>query len=178
MQKPPFRSRRLGTLAALAGVSFAVASATNAPYRPMMGGGDHSMMGAGGTRSAWYREGTGPVSSIAEARALLGDDAFAVAWAAGRAMPLATAVAEAQTVQEHAATRAVGTPDPRRAHGLTRRELDVLRLLAEGRSNPEIAAALYTSRATVETHVHHILAKFGVKTRAAAADRARRRGLI
>ena len=56
-------------LAALAGVSFAVASATNAPYRPMMGGGGHSMMGAGGARSAWYREGTGPVSSIAEARA-------------------------------------------------------------------------------------------------------------
>ena len=41
-------------LAALAGVSFAVAGATNAPYRPTMGGGGHSMMGAGGTRSDWY----------------------------------------------------------------------------------------------------------------------------
>ena len=56
-------------LAALAGVTFAVASATNAPYRPMMGnGGGYSMMGTGGTRSAWYLAGTGPVTTIAQAR--------------------------------------------------------------------------------------------------------------
>jgi hypothetical protein len=60
----------LTALAALAGITFAVASATNAPYRPMMGGGGgYSMMGSGGTRSAWFLAGSGPVTTIAQARA-------------------------------------------------------------------------------------------------------------
>jgi hypothetical protein len=60
----------VAALAALAGVlTFAVASASNAPYRSMMGGGGYSMMGSGGTRSAWFLSGSGPVSTIAQARA-------------------------------------------------------------------------------------------------------------
>ena len=46
-----------------------------------------------------------------------------------------------------------------------------------GRSNPEIAAALFVSPRTAETHVTHILAKLGVATRAEAAARAVRAGL-
>ena len=60
---------------------------------------------------------------------------------------------------------------------LTPREQDVLRLLVEGRSNPEIAAALFISPRTAETHVTHILAKLGVTTRAEAAAHAVRVGL-
>ena len=60
----------LTALVAFAGVAFAVASATNAPYRTMMGGGGgYSMMGSGGTRSAWFLAGSGPVTTIAQARA-------------------------------------------------------------------------------------------------------------
>lgn len=61
---------------------------------------------------------------------------------------------------------------------LTRRELEVLTLLAQGRTNPEIAAALIVSRHTVSTHIEHILRKLGVATRGAAAARAVRDGLL
>ncbi len=60
---------------------------------------------------------------------------------------------------------------------LTPREREVLRLLVEGRSNPEIAAALFVSPRTAETHVTHILAKLGVTSRAEAAAHAVRVGL-
>ncbi|RSS60841.1 helix-turn-helix transcriptional regulator [Streptomyces sp. WAC06614] len=59
---------------------------------------------------------------------------------------------------------------------LTPAELRVARLLAEGRSNPEIAAALFLSRRTVQTHVSHILGKLQVRTRAQVAAQAARAG--
>jgi DNA-binding NarL/FixJ family response regulator len=52
--------------------------------------------------------------------------------------------------------------------GLTERELDVLRLLAAGRTKPQIAAGLVISPSTVHTHTVHIYAKCGVSTRAGA----------
>ncbi|HEY1819583.1 MAG TPA: AAA family ATPase [Trebonia sp.] len=56
----------------------------------------------------------------------------------------------------------------RPAHGwesLTPTEARIARLIADGRSNPEIAAELFLSRNTVQTHVSHILAKFGARSR-------------
>lgn len=53
--------------------------------------------------------------------------------------------------------------------GLSEREIDVLRLVAEGRSNGEIADRLHVSRRTAEHHVQHIYTKIGVSSRAAAA---------
>jgi DNA-binding CsgD family transcriptional regulator/tetratricopeptide (TPR) repeat protein len=61
--------------------------------------------------------------------------------------------------------------------GLTPREVEVLRLVAEGRSNPEIGRALYISRKTASTHVSNILAKLGVATRGEASAVAHREGL-
>jgi DNA-binding CsgD family transcriptional regulator len=61
--------------------------------------------------------------------------------------------------------------------GLTPRELEVLRLLVEGRSNRQIAEQLFISGKTVSVHVTNILAKLGVHSRLEAAAMARRLGL-
>jgi DNA-binding NarL/FixJ family response regulator len=51
------------------------------------------------------------------------------------------------------------------AFELTARELEVAKLVADGLSNPAIAAALFVSVATVKTHVSHILGKLGLRSR-------------
>ncbi|HEY5472997.1 MAG TPA: response regulator transcription factor, partial [Candidatus Limnocylindrales bacterium] len=61
--------------------------------------------------------------------------------------------------------------------GLTRRELEVLALIAEGRSNPEIGRRLFITRKTVAAHVSSILAKLGVSGRVEAATTAIRLGM-
>jgi len=66
----------------------------------------------------------------------------------------------------------------RTARELTRRELDVLSLLVEGLSQPEIAAKLFVTPKTVGKHIEHILAKLGVHSRAQAVAVAVRDELI
>ena len=61
---------------------------------------------------------------------------------------------------------------------LTERESQVLRLIADGLSGPEIGERLYISSSTVKTHVKSVLEKLGVSDRAAAVAEAMRRGLI
>ncbi|MEO7068942.1 MAG: response regulator transcription factor [Nostocoides sp.] len=61
---------------------------------------------------------------------------------------------------------------------LTAREREVLVLVADGLSNNDIAKALFVSRATVKTHLGHLLEKLGVDSRTAAVAVARRRGLL
>ncbi|NRQ31015.1 response regulator transcription factor [Nonomuraea sp. NN258] len=63
-----------------------------------------------------------------------------------------------------------GTPSPR--------ELEVLRLIARGAANKEVARALLISETTVKTHLKHVFAKLGVDNRAAAVVAALERGLL
>jgi HD-GYP domain-containing protein (c-di-GMP phosphodiesterase class II) len=74
--------------------------------------------------------------------------------------------------------RRVGRAGRQRPAGLSEREVEVLRLLAEGLSNRGIAERLFISRRTAETHVQHIYGKIGFATRAGAAMFAMRHGLL
>jgi DNA-binding CsgD family transcriptional regulator/tetratricopeptide (TPR) repeat protein len=79
----------------------------------------------------------------------------------------------------HVGAQADGAPAPDGdSSGLTKRELDVLRLVSAGFSNPQIAAALYISRKTTEHHVSNILAKLRLANRTEAAAAAVRLGLV
>jgi predicted ATPase/DNA-binding CsgD family transcriptional regulator/DNA-binding XRE family transcriptional regulator len=110
----------------------------------------------------------------APARARLSETSFAAAWAAGRTLPVEQAIAEALQVADDVTTARV--PDPSSPHGLTPRELEVLRFVAAGHSNREIANTLFLSERTVENHVLHILTKLDVASRTTAAGYAIRHG--
>jgi two-component system nitrate/nitrite response regulator NarL len=65
-----------------------------------------------------------------------------------------------------------------RDHGLTRREYDILRRVAMGETNPEIAAALGLTRNTVKTYLQRALEKLGARNRVEALARANQLGLL
>lgn len=72
-------------------------------------------------------------------------------------------------------------PQPQPAElpdGLTKREAEILSMLARGMANPDIAGALYLSGATVKSHINRIFAKTGSLDRVAAARYAREHGLV
>jgi DNA-binding NarL/FixJ family response regulator len=118
-------------------------------------------------------------ASVRTLRAVLGEAPFAEAWAAGSALTPEQACAEASATLTAIAQPAVapGPRDPAASAGLTPREREVLRLLVEGRSDREIAAALFISPRTATTHVSHILGKLGVSSRTEAAALAVREDL-
>ncbi len=99
--------------------------------------------------------------AVATIDAVLGEQAFAAAWAAGRNLALEQAVA--------AALDPFLPPASTPGIALTPREMEILHLLASGLTDPAIAAALFVSVRTVENHVARIFAKLGVHTRRAAA---------
>jgi predicted ATPase/DNA-binding CsgD family transcriptional regulator len=112
-------------------------------------------------------------------RARLGPERFARAFDDGRAESADAAVAEAGALALGAASRADLALPRAEAAGqpLSAREQEVLRLVAEGQSDKDIALALAISYRTATTHVTHILGKLDVESRAAAAAVAVRRGL-
>jgi non-specific serine/threonine protein kinase len=150
------------------------------------------------------RTGAAPVRLIqldreqaeSAARAMLGEEHFTAAVAAGRTLPFADAVDEALAVADELAVvlavdgapvatsarlmpAASGpTPLATPSYGLSRREHEILALLAQRLSDKEIAEALFISPRTVMTHATHIFIKLDVANRREAAALAVRHGLI
>lgn len=82
----------------------------------------------------------------------------------------------ARKVMDH--LKPSNTPEAEIVGTLSQRELEVLKLMVEGRSNPEIAAELYLSPNTVKTHVRGIMNKLAVDDRVQAAVVALRAGIV
>lgn len=117
--------------------------------------------------------------SVDAARAQLGAAAFDSAWAAGSTMTLTQALAEA----EQATLKAQPVPAPAvpaaiYPAGLTAREVEVLRLVASGLTNAQVAEHLVISPRTVNSHLYSIYNKLDVTTRTAAARYALEHKLI
>ena len=117
--------------------------------------------------------------AMAVVRTKLDEATLSSIWESGRDADIADVVSDALAFEAQAPAEGVPQVMPDHAsHGLTSRELDVLRLLAQGHSNQGIADALFISPQTVATHVKHIRAKIGVSTRTAAVAHAHRHGLV
>ena len=117
--------------------------------------------------------------TIAMARGTLSEALFAAAWAEGRAMSVEQAITYAledgiplpeDTAATSELTAPVAPPPALEARpaGLTAREVEVLRLVAQGLSDREVAERLVVSPRTVNAHLTSIYSKLGVSSRAAA----------
>ncbi len=107
--------------------------------------------------------------AVATARTQLGEQAFAAAWAAGRAMtPEQASVVQHQASLSELVPEALHPPQPHAPTDLTAREMEVLRLLARGLTNAQIAEELVVSLLTVKAHLRSIYSKLGVTSRSAA----------
>jgi predicted ATPase/DNA-binding CsgD family transcriptional regulator/transcriptional regulator with XRE-family HTH domain len=125
----------------------------------------------GAPRHPSRRAGHDQVVSLG--RAQLSKLDWDTAWGAGEAMPVDDAIDHAL-----ASERPAETESSTDVTGLSKRELDVLKLLAVGRSNQEIAAALFISPHTVANHVANTMDKLGVDSRTAAATWAVKHGVV
>jgi DNA-binding NarL/FixJ family response regulator len=90
---------------------------------------------------------------------------------------LAPAITQ-RLIEEYVRRPPPGSGPPAEVSELTERELEVLKLIARGLSNGEIAAELFVSEATVKTHVTHVLAKLGLRDRVQAVVLAYESGLV
>ena len=104
--------------------------------------------------------------SLSAARVHLGERAFAAAWAQGRSMTPEQAFA-AQGQKPTPSSITTVSPPPTYPAGLTAREMEVLRLLAGGLTDVQIAEKLVLSPRTVHAHVSSIYSKLGVTSRSA-----------
>jgi DNA-binding CsgD family transcriptional regulator len=118
---------------------------------------------------------------VVRARARLGPAAADGAWSSGRGLTLERALSCAVDGLDDARQVEVASPSARaagRPSGLTDREIEVLRLVAAGKTNRQIAAALGLSAHTIARHLANVYAKRGVASRTAAAAFALRTGLV
>jgi ATP/maltotriose-dependent transcriptional regulator MalT len=119
--------------------------------------------------------------AVAAARAQLGEQAFAAAWAEGRMMTPEQAFAFQEPTMIALLDLLPSPPTPSSppaSSGLTRRELEVLRLLAMGLADAQIAEQLVLSLHTVHAHLRTIYSKLGVTSRSAATRYAYEHQLV
>jgi DNA-binding CsgD family transcriptional regulator len=118
----------------------------------------------------WHRVGS--PYALARARVLLGQACRDFGDRTGAELELAAARTVFERLGATLDTKALKASSegqrPRPPHGLTERELEVLRFVAAGKTNKSIAAALCLSEKTIERHVSNVFAKLGVPSRAAA----------
>jgi DNA-binding NarL/FixJ family response regulator len=111
---------------------------------------------------------------VATARAQLGEKTFTAAWALGRTMsPEQAITAQGQATMPVATlteppSAPSAKPLPLYPDGLTAREVEVLRLVAQGLTNDRVAEQLVISSRTVNSHLTSIYGKIGVSSRSAA----------
>jgi len=116
-------------------------------------------------------------NAAAPLRESVSEPRFSIEWTAGEQMPW-------DEVMTLIGTLATDTGEPMRVrqvpltHGLSPREIDVLRLLVDGHANRAIGETLSISERTVEAHVQHILAKLNLESRTGAATYAVRHGPV
>ena len=118
--------------------------------------------------------------ALSAARAALAEEAFASAWAAGGDLPLERAVAEARAVTVDSDRLSAPGPQysaPAYPCDLTRREVEVLGLVAQGLTNAQVAQRLFLSPRTVNAHLNSVYHKLGVSSRSAATRFAVDHGL-
>ena len=125
----------------------------------------------GGCWSWCATSGGGSWTSWRKPGAALSADAAAEAWAEGSGMSLHVACELAEVVAHQRPSR------QRLAGGLSAREAEVLRLVADGKTNRQISEELVLSERTVAKHLDHVYTKLGVSSRAAAVAFAVRSGL-
>jgi DNA-binding CsgD family transcriptional regulator len=110
----------------------------------------------------------GHAACVSALRDALGDEAFDQAWADGSALSIDEATAYAQRGRGERKRPTSGWAS------LTPTERDVVRLVGEGLSNKDVAARLFVSPRTVESHLSHVYTKLGLSSRVQLAQEAAR----
>jgi non-specific serine/threonine protein kinase len=158
----------------LESAAFVTVAAGDAVRALQLGGAATALRGSAGMPPRSGRSSREAHRALERAREAIDPDASAEAWAAGARLSL-----------EEALQLALGEPhlggqDKRETlpAGLTRREAEVLRMLASGSTNKEIASELSLSLGTVERHITNLYAKIGARGRAEATAFALTRGLL
>jgi DNA-binding CsgD family transcriptional regulator len=127
--------------------------------------------------SLFLEEDTNLRARFQQIRDALNQGEYDAAWEAGRTVPFDHAIAEAIALADAALASRRSAP-ARAISGLSVREIDVLRLLADGHADKAIANMLFISPRTASSHVAAIIAKLGVESRTAAVALALRSGLV
>jgi predicted ATPase/DNA-binding CsgD family transcriptional regulator/transcriptional regulator with XRE-family HTH domain len=170
------RGNRAGILEGLAGLG-ALRAAQGQPRRAAVLFGAIAALRAAFGTPMWPTERIEHERHRTKVRTALGAGVWQAALAEGQGMPLEHAIAYAL---ERAETDRPAQPQDARmaGDGLTAREREVVVLIAQGKSNREIAAALVVTERTVETHIRNIRSKLDVTSRAQLAVWAVDHGLL